>query len=610
MANADKTLLNKDNLEIYPLTREGNVYDENNVNLKEKFKTVVFKDNEVHQFAEELYEDSKNKISLINLNSEAKGLKISKNENDIINLKGQANQSYATWISKTPIDLETGTYTFSRTTSLNFSVILKLFNSSGVSKNYYIQPNNRITFETTEKMVAYEVWSEGIPTGVEIDVSFGVQLEEGSVMTTHEKYNPNRHITNSEAEFLKEEFGKSANELDFSDVEEIIYRGLTYSFKDNVLTLNGTTEGIVDRVFYLNSQVNANGNYVFSGNNSNISSGSYFTLSTGTDTPLQLNSTVNKSDKANVSNLSIKSLHMYLDSGVTYNNFKISFSLIKGDLEGYLPYNSSSHITNEQADLLKNEWKKNVNLIDISKMSEYYINVSTGSLTSNNWWNLSDYIEVKGSTQYTISCSYIPNNRYWQKSITYFNENKTFISGFTHNNEYDTIPKLTFTPPSNAKYVRIGWAVIQGDGINVEIKNVMLNEGPEALPYQEWNGQIIHEKDIEQIKVWENANPSLEIGYGEKTLNINNVFDYKYGYLAYYLSNNVTNLTPAFSKIKLKKGGSCFWRITQAVDNNGTIASRVFGVGYDGKLIVENCFVGGNGDNTKLIPLEFYVSNY
>ena len=60
MANSDVTLKNKEQLDIYPITRERNVFDEKNVNLKTKFENVVFKDNDVHKFAEELRNESAN----------------------------------------------------------------------------------------------------------------------------------------------------------------------------------------------------------------------------------------------------------------------------------------------------------------------------------------------------------------------------------------------------------------------------------------------------------------------------------------------------------------------------------------------------------------------
>ena len=69
MANTNKTLKNKDQIDIYPITRERNVYDENNINLKEKFKSVVFNDNDIHKFAERLYEESANEFDANLLNS-------------------------------------------------------------------------------------------------------------------------------------------------------------------------------------------------------------------------------------------------------------------------------------------------------------------------------------------------------------------------------------------------------------------------------------------------------------------------------------------------------------------------------------------------------------
>jgi hypothetical protein len=59
---------------------------------------------------------------------------------------------------------------------------------------------------------------------------------------------------------------------------------------------------------------------------------------------------------------------------------------------------------------------------------------------------------------------------------------------------------------------------------NVVVKNIMINEGTEPLPYQEWNGSIIHEKDIKPVLLWENASPNASLA--SQPISISSLLNY------------------------------------------------------------------------------------
>lgn len=433
-------------------------------------------------------------------------------------------------------------------------------------------------------------------------------VKEG-INPIYHPFNPNRHITNSEAEFLKEEFDKQSNLLPLENKEYTFEATTQYGWKriqlgqDFVLKAGTYTLDFSMKV--------ASGTGTFN----------KFSFDYGTTSVFNVGEQVSVGTSYSNINRTFT-----LSEDITYNAIWIQVAkigtytfkevFVGKEFKEYQPYNSSSHITNTQADLLKSEYEKQKNILDITNFKGQKNNGFVNTINADGSVNSSGTLEKIWANIFAMS-------NYKLEAGTYtFSINQIFeisvvlkvtrADGSTYDyaiNAGKTSTKFTSSQDITKISIFYNHGTI-GNTYNINGLKFQLEKGDKATSIQDFNGEIIHEKDIKQIKVWENANPSLEIGYGEKTLNIDNVFDYIYGYLAYYLSNNIVNLTPVFSKIKLKKGGSCFWRITQAVDNNGTIASRVFGVGYDGKLIVENCYVNGTMDNNKIIPLEFYVSNY
>ena len=64
---------------------------------------------------------------------------------------------------------------------------------------------------------------------------------------------------------------------------------------------------------------------------------------------------------------------------------------------------------------------------------------------------------------------------------------------------------ITFTISTTANYR----FVATGANTNINVVNtswkLMLNKGSEAEPYQEWNGEIVHKKELEPVLLWENT---------------------------------------------------------------------------------------------------------
>lgn len=121
----------------------------------------------------------------------------------------------------------------------------------------------------------------------------------------------------------------------------------------------------------------------------------------------------------------------------------------------------------------KNFFNKN-NIVYINNKilndSGVEISDSTGGYTKM-------YIQIKANTEYTISGL----SNMGEKRIYYFDENKMFISRST---SYSQVSTITFTTPSNAKYIDIQY-YINGNDFN----NWQIEQGSSATEYIEHQEQ-------------------------------------------------------------------------------------------------------------------------
>ena len=122
------------------------------------------------------------------------------------------------------------------------------------------------------------------------------------------------------------------------------------------------------------------------------------------------------------------------------------------------------------------------------------------------------YHQVKPNTTYTIS-----NLTGRLSMICYYGSTKAFISRNSIGaNSY------TFTTGSSVAYIRISSL----DGNEIDFSKTMLNLGSIALPYQPYNGPVMHAIDVQGVLLWQNGNTSSMMGADSTT--ISNIFDYSF----------------------------------------------------------------------------------
>ena len=139
----------------------------------------------------------------------------------------------------------------------------------------------------------------------------------------------------------------------------------------------------------------------------------------------------------------------------------------------------------------KSEAERSANLFDVN-------NVEYGSIHEDgtNLWNgtaraRSFYIPVLANTYYSISTN---NSELLIYELYQYDSNKSHIEPYTSilNNTF------TFLTRNNTYYIRILFRNTSNTDFNLDIlSSVMLNEGSTPLPYQPYEGKVVHEKDLD-----------------------------------------------------------------------------------------------------------------
>lgn len=179
----------------------------------------------------------------------------------------------------------------------------------------------------------------------------------------------------------------------------------------------------------------------------------------------------------------------------------------------YQSYNSSSHITNPQADFLKEEYNKSANLLNITsgKANGLSYSISGNSLrlygaTDAYATYQIDLSHLKGQ-EVTLSIgsvnvvSGIPFVVFYADTDIF---NEVASNGFTK----------TFTVPTNANTIVLSFYANRGSTTgDITLTNIMLNKGSSALPFQPYQGgEIIHREDIAKVTLFEGStNESLTL---------------------------------------------------------------------------------------------------
>ena len=161
-------------------------------------------------------------------------------------------------------------------------------------------------------------------------------------------------------------------------------------------------------------------------------------------------------------------LDMYIQSGKTFNNQRVTLQLEKGSsATAYEPYQSQSYEVN----LGKNLWPSNITL------TQGGWTFANGNAFSSNEYVRSDYVDVEPNTTYTLSASEgaYPGTGTNGAGLLYFNG--TTYLGYVLRPENGT-----FTTPANC--TKIKYNFFKSGGLTPsDVTNIQLELGSQATSY-------------------------------------------------------------------------------------------------------------------------------
>ena len=208
------------------------------------------------------------------------------------------------------------------------------------------------------------------------------------------------------------------------------------------------------------------------------------------------------------------SLFMYVgDYSGTVNAWFSNYMLNEGSVAlSYQPYNQNKHITNNEAEFLKTEYDRSANLFN----NQYnYSGTNNGvsiSVVGNecvlNGTSTNGFYQTLGSVTLKAG-TYTFNHVILSGSI---NGNISQVRFGLHKGGSELFPlgetTGTYTLTEDTSVDIVVWFGTSGMTFNNCKLTFMLNKGSKPLPYQPYEGKVIHKKDITDL--YENA---YNLGY-------------------------------------------------------------------------------------------------
>lgn len=151
------------------------------------------------------------------------------------------------------------------------------------------------------------------------------------------------------------------------------------------------------------------------------------------------------------------------DNGENFTSFKNDYSDFKQTMNGFKTTVGQTYVTKDDFNGLE---IGGVNLFVKSTASRGWWISNTGVLNADGGWGYSDYIDVSGMKNYIASGF---TNLGISPATCFYDSNKTFISGVASKNQNSQDSKRKTLPiPSNAKYMRFSFALVDIDTLKIE----------------------------------------------------------------------------------------------------------------------------------------------
>lgn len=140
--------------------------------------------------------------------------------------KGTITATYFGLIKQTNIYLPIGTYTFSQNAISQGRLLLRLYYRDGTFSTYYISQNTwKASFTILKEAVAFRIMCDSLSSGINIDYTVYVQLENGKTNTDWIKQEIQQRIFPVQQEMLEGDYLDLENEKEHHEWGKYIFTG-------------------------------------------------------------------------------------------------------------------------------------------------------------------------------------------------------------------------------------------------------------------------------------------------------------------------------------------------------------------------------------------------
>lgn len=416
-----------------------------------------------------------------------------------------------------------------------------------------------------------------------------------------------------DATFSQELYEESANEWYTKD-KFISDGGIVFEIKDGVVYCSGTSTSGYWRSITLDKPLKS-GRYAYKMFQSGTKPSNR-----GWDLRTSSGETVNLPHQEEgfvTIPIEVVSVRIYMTEGYSFENYVMKPVFVEeqyGIPKTFNQYNPNRHITNRQADFLKSENDKSSN-----EFNAKLLNGVKGIVVTDNGRTITMPIKTSGTgdvgTTYKLKelCpNMIAGETYFLNFTRSYNDGSNYIylagsKSFWNNNTSRTITQaeLDGTVSIYANRYSSGYTE------QMIMSDFAINKGTQKLPYQDWNGKLIHEKDITPVLLWKNATPNATIFTAQQMDLIDNIKNYIYFYLGYRVRQG-NGYAMIYKKIKVADFTERQWfNISVTSGQTKTLTSREFFIESSGTAIsVNSAYRDGTENNEYIIPYEIVGSNY
>ena len=471
-------------------------------------------DDKVYRFAKQLYEESLNLLyGLLTITGKSQNNVTYSLSNGTLNVNGTPSANTFEYLTDY-ITLKAGTYFF--TFESEKVTGCRLVTGDGSSTATIAEKNKPFTLTTDRNDIRVQM---RLGSGSSFDgatyTNFGILEGDwtGKTLPNYGEYNAKSHITNTQAEFLKDENEKKSN---IFDLEHSTYKdGQAYTTGGTLAYWNGYCR-FED---YVKVKENTNYSLAINGLTNIYSTIVYY-----------------NSNQSVISQVGISNGKFTTPSNCAYIRFACqklrteitSIMLNEGDYIGTFDYNSSSHITNPQADFLKNENERSLNELKIFQTSGTITqNGCTCTLNEDGTFTLNGAPTATAYFEFVYTFGVGTNAQ--TKSTINLDKTKTYnmslhkISGSVGdaskcilnigylNNGSETLKAINLNDNNLnvSGYDGVGRAfIVCGTGIpfnNLVVGAMLVESDVMPTKFSGWEGPIIREKHIKPVLVWENG---------------------------------------------------------------------------------------------------------